>query len=1425
MKSLGICVGASSIGAVLFEKDGDNKKVVWSSYASHDGNPGEALNKIRAGAQWKDADSVVLTGRKYKDAVNLTSIPESEALEKAFSFNKTKYGNVNFIISAGAETIIAYRMSPDGRIIDVATGNKCASGTGEFFLQQLGRMNIGVEEAIDSATGEKPYKVAGRCSVFCKSDCTHALNKGTAKKNVVAGLCDMMAGKISEIVRKGEEKNLLIVGGLSKNSVMVDFVKEKSNNVYVDENSHIFEALGAAIWGSENKSVSKDIKEIFKEHTSSFPFLPALKDYQHLVRFEEMEKGNAEENDKCILGLDVGSTTTKAVLLRISDDALLAECYLRTNGDPIGASKNCYKEILKQVDKKIKIVGLGVTGSGRQIAGLHAITPSIINEIIAHAKAASHFDKDVDTIFEIGGQDAKYTYIVNGVPADYAMNEACSAGTGSFLEEAAREVLGIETIEIEKIAMKGEKAPNFNDQCSAFISSDIKLAIQEGAKPEEITAGLVYSICMNYVNRVKGNRPYGNKIFMQGGVCYNKAVPIAMASLIGKEIVVPPNPGLMGAFGVALAVKEKIELGLVQEIEFDLKELSERVVEYKDSFECAGGKEKCDRKCKINRIVVNGKTYPFGGACNKYYNIAHAKSEVDSSELDLVRYREYLVFEKFGKEYAFEGNKKGITVGINNSLLVNTLFPLYYNFFKGIGCEVVYSDKITQEGVDKKSASYCYPIEVAHGAMDDLIKKNPDYIFIPHVLGLHVKDDGKASVICPFVQGESYCLSTAFEKKIINPIFDFSKGYEYEKEKFIELGKRFGAGKKESIKAFEHALKAQQGFHFECKRKGEEIIEVIEKNNEIGIVLFGRPYNAFTKNANMGIPAKFASRGYRIIPVDFLPFNGEEIGGNIYWAMGRIIMKSSKIVKKNDNLFGAYITNFSCGPDSFLTNFFRDEMGDKPSLILELDSHTADAGIDTRVEAFLDVIASYIELKKSGKRGLKQSKKSFTKAETITKGGKVFVKTSNGELLPITDSRVKVVIPPMSDLGADTLSASMRYCGLNAVGIKEIGEDELKIGRGKTSCKECLPLTLVVGGLLQYIKNDRKEGEITVYFMPEASGPCRFGVYNMFINSLIEKEKLENVATLSVTCENSYAGLGNKFTIRAWQSIIIEDVLQEIYSAILVMAKDKNAGIKIYENVCNNITESLSSKSWKEIKMVLKKSVEELQKIEVTSEIEDIPKVGINGEIYVRRNSFSRQRIVERLADKGIIAKVAPAAEWFYFVDYLVKNDYVADPKFKDKMWVTVMEFFKNKYEKDIKKIFKKSKFYEMHMVDVEEIMENVKDLVSPAMGGEQVLTVGASITDIIDNVDGVISIGPFGCMPSRISEAILNDKLNDKKKECTTDSELVEKVMSHYPYLPFLAIESDGNPFSQVIEAKFENFCIQVARVKDKIQEEKKRG
>jgi hypothetical protein len=230
------------------------------------------------------------------------------------------------------------------------------------------------------------------------------------------------------------------------------------------------------------------------------------------------------------------------------------------------------------------------------------------------------------------------------------MNEACSAGTGSFIEESAFESLGVKVTEIEGLALASEKPPNFSDQCSAFISSDIKTAQQEGISKNDIIAGLVYSICHNYLNRVKGNRPIGRKIFMQGGVCYNKAIPIAMAAISGADIIVPPEPGLMGAFGVALEVKEKLSLGLLTVGDFSLQELIEREVIYHNGFVCQGGKEKCDLKCPISVIEIDSKKFPFGGACEKYNSRNNSNSEIDIEKYDFVKLRNDLLFRKYGKK-------------------------------------------------------------------------------------------------------------------------------------------------------------------------------------------------------------------------------------------------------------------------------------------------------------------------------------------------------------------------------------------------------------------------------------------------------------------------------------------------------------------------------------------------------------------------------------------------------------------------------------------------------------------------------------------------------------------------------------------------------------------------------------------------------
>ena len=525
-----------------------------------------------------------------------------------------------------------------------------------------------------------PHELSGRCSVFCKSDCTHALNKGESIADVAAGLAKMIAKKIEELLIKIDSKRVMMVGGTSQNGVVVDYVRKNLDVVDVPTEAPYFEALGAAIWALKVKQDKVPTKgDYYKEKKSSFDFLKPLSNFTNMVDFKEMAYGDPQDGDECVLGLDVGSTTTKAVLFRIKDEKMLKSIYLRTNGNPIEASKNCYKAILTQIkDINVNIVGLGVTGSGRYISGLHADTEGIINEIIAHARAAAHFDPEVDTIFEIGGQDAKYTFLTNSVASDYAMNEACSAGTGSFLEESAYETLGVKMQDISDIALRSNNPPNFSDQCSAFISSDINTALQEGITKEDIIAGLVYSICINYVNRVRGERQTGKKVFMQGGVCYNKSVPIAMAALIGKKIIVPPEPGLMGAYGVALEIKNMLEIGLLEKKSFDLKVLSERDVSYGKNFICQGLAEKCDRKCEISMIQVDGKKFPFGGACNKYYNLKH-NLKYDIDELNHVKKRTELLFERFTK---VNPNLKddAIVIGLNRSFQINTLYPMFFNF-------------------------------------------------------------------------------------------------------------------------------------------------------------------------------------------------------------------------------------------------------------------------------------------------------------------------------------------------------------------------------------------------------------------------------------------------------------------------------------------------------------------------------------------------------------------------------------------------------------------------------------------------------------------------------------------------------------------------------------------------------------------------
>jgi predicted nucleotide-binding protein (sugar kinase/HSP70/actin superfamily) len=566
----------------------------------------------------------------------------------------------------------------------------------------------------------------------------------------------------------------------------------------------------------------------------------------------------------------------------------------------------------------------------------------------------------VDTIFEIGGQDAKYVYLKNVVPIDYAMNEACSAGTGSFLEESAQGDLNIEHAwEIGDFAIKAEEPLKFGEHCSAFINSDIRKAILQGASREDIAAGLVTSIVSNYLNRVVGNRTIGNNIVLQGGVAKNRAVPLAFAMLLNKDILVPPDPELMGCFGVGILTKRKLNEGLLEKRSYDLDSILSTEIVYEREFTC----KSCDNYCPIRVLRVNENKYTFGGRCNKYANIRKKKTFDESEIVDYVHLRNELMFNECAPDPDDFSKRSSVVIGIPRCFSVYTLWPLYSWFFHLLGVEIFLSEKVPQEGVARVESGYCFPAEIAHGAVQDIFDREPNYIFLPHFKDMESYEEDAPANTCPITQGLPYYIKKAFpeipEEMYIAPVVSFVDGRSETKRSFTEIGMLLGFTESESADAYDRALEKQEEYFRRARELGHKALHESRASQRPVIAILGRPYNAFTPDANMGIPKKFTSRGYSIIPFDILPFEDEEIFSNMYWYYGQQDMKTCALLKKEENIYVTYISNFSCAPDSFLLHYLKWIMGTKPFLILELDSHTADAGVDTRVEAFLDIIDGY----------------------------------------------------------------------------------------------------------------------------------------------------------------------------------------------------------------------------------------------------------------------------------------------------------------------------------------------------------------------------------------------------------------------------------------------------------------------------------
>lgn len=539
----------------------------------------------------------------------------------------------------------------------------------------------------------------------------------------------------------------------------------------------------------------------------------------------------------------------------------------------------------------------------------------------------------------------------------------------------------------------------------------------------------------------------------------------------------------------------------------------------------------------------------------------------------------------------------------------------------------------------------------------------------------------------------------------------------------------------------------------------------------------------------------------------------------MYWSSGQQIMKGARFVKEHEQLFGVYITNFSCGPDSFILSYFRNVMGTKPSLTLELDSHSADVGVETRIDAALDIIKNYNELKKKGL--VTESKDDFKTLTVESKENRAIIRDVKGIAHSLTSNSVEVIIPSMGRFSTEAFSAICRSMGMNSRPLPVPTTTTLKYGRGLTTCKECLPFILTTGQLVEFIHNSL-DGKNVLFFMPHGYGPCRQGQYYILLRDIIKKLRVPNVGVLSMDDEASFDDLGNDFFLKGWIALMIADVVHDIESVIQTLAVDKNYALQLLETCWSRVINSLESGSNKEIFKSLEEFSSALSSVELRTPIDEAKVVSLIGEIYVRREEFSRGDLVKTLINNSFVVRTAPITEYIYYSNYLLKKGIVNGSKLSDKIRIVIKEAYQKYYENKIKKSLS-GDLYRNETINISKTMRYGNKLVSENLVGETILTIGLALREILDHSCGVVSIGPFNCMPSRLSEAILN-------KEMTLEGKYKHGNIKQNGYpenlssLPFLYVETDGNPYPQITQSRLEIFMMQAEKVFNSVLAKKKK-
>ncbi len=1382
----GLDIGSTTAKIVLLDDAGTP---VFSDYKRHHAQIYETIICFFREMRQRLGDctlDLTLTGSAALGVSKQLGLPFVQEVIATHVVLQILYPEVEIAVDIGGEDSKMIFLNPD-KPPDIRMNGSCAGGTGSFIDQMASLLNITPFE-LDALAGthDHIYPVASRCGVFAKTDVQNMLSRNIPHRDIAASIFHAVAVQCINSLARGKELNpkILLCGGVFAflpqlvNAFLRVLTFARSDMV-MPERSELIPATGAAMFDKYKAlpvSMSQLIVRMEKELDNTDPVKgridPLFRNPGHFTDWKARARIisipclplSAVDGQECFLGIDSGSTTTKIVVITKNREILYSR-YTNNNGNPIETVIAGLMDFRQQVLEEktgIHLAGTAVTGYGEDLIRTAFHMDKGVVETIAHFRAARFLDPEVSFILDIGGQDMKAVFVDHGVISRIELNEACSSGCGSFLETLAGS-LNFSIQEFAGLACRANSPCDLGSRCTVFMNSKIKQSLRENAKIGDISAGLSYSMirnCLFKVLRLHNMDELGEHIVLQGGAFKNPSIVRALEILTEKQVTYSNCPELMGAFGAALIAREEYSAHPEFKTGFSGLDRIEEIRNYTTShIPCRG----CENNCRVTRFVfTNGESFFSGNKCEKYYG---AKGQAHTRGFNFVTYKNDLMFNRDLRPNA----DPVLTLGIPRCLDFFENFVFWHTLFTLSNINIRLSPPSTialsEKGMGTvMSDNICFPAKLVHGHIYDLIEQKDvagsgvDRIFYPLVV-FERKEFNPAlnAYNCPIVTGYADVIESAvdpdgrFHIPLDRPAVNFNDESLLKKTCETYL-RQFNIDRGVIHRAFKAAIRAQNEFKAGLRNRAEQLIHRAETDHSLLIVLAGRPYHCDSL-INHKIPDILTGLGADIITEDALvPLarDLEDVQVVTQWSYPNRIYAAAKwVAGKPDNIQMVQLNSFGCGPDAVVIDEVREILGagGKNHTLIKVDEVTSPGSVRLRLRSMLESL--------KGKR-TKQAKAPVQRKPFVPFGRE--------------DRKRTIWAPFFSEDYSAYLPAVFQNAGYQLKVLPKPDRKSVDIGLQYANNDICYPGIIVIGDIVKALKTQLYHPDDIAIGITQTGGQCRASNYLPLIRKAMIRAGFDDIPIISVTASQGLidqSGFQINWLFRMkilFVGTMFADCIAKMYYATAPREKTKGRAQELRQMYMEKIGPCIVRTDYSGIFKLLEKAVDDFNRILVHEQ--DLPRMGVVGEIYAKYNYFANQDLVHWLIRQGIEPVLPPIVD--YFIQDLVnfKENIKAGirrRKASDLLGLPVEWMIRTNHER-INALFSRFR-YGLPFEDIREVAQKASGVLTLThQFGEGWLIPGEILTLAGQGIHDVVSLQPFGCVANHIVSKGMEKKI---KKVC----------------------------------------------------------